>query len=432
MDPQQQNHSSSYLRPPTSRASRHLAAVAAVTETTNLPTTAATHHDSWDNHPVVPPNTQILGLPNDSQNQTTTTTTTTVKPKPILWVPFHPWEDDGWKVLQQEQEQQQQQRNDFDKKLPTCHGLDPSSFSTTTRTIRHNHSDHDNLAVAVLSKPHQPYYPYCPRQFRNVAVMRHPLDRVVSHLQAQQWTEQQVRHQLVVVRMDPQRHILRNNNQNNENQPEPAPRRPVVPHRNNAMETNSRGPSDHHNNNRPDDSSLYYYSWINNRVIRQLLGRNRFLDPTPINEVDLVRAQQIVDQFPVFVPLEQLQHPHVVALLQREIPEYPHAETLPLHAWLEKTAAVAAHLDGHAMGMISSSSSSWSSHAKPSSYSYNNPSAELLQLLYEENKYDLLLYQYLYDKLGLGPWTDNNNNNKWSPSRPRAQAAATTTTQRTE
>ena len=69
-------------------------------------------------------------------------------------------------------------------------------------------------------------------------------------------------------------------------------------------------------------SYLDGYPVVNNMVIRQLLGRERFMDTRPVDENDLERAKIQLDACDAFVPLEYLQHESVLQLLNRTIPEY--------------------------------------------------------------------------------------------------------------
>jgi hypothetical protein len=122
----------------------------------------------------------------------------------------------------------------------------------------------------------------------------------------------------------------------------------------------------------PETTYMDGYPIVNSMVIRQLLGRERFTDTRPVDDTDLQRAKELVDRFNVFVPLEHLSHPNVVRILQQHIPEYyQNKQDVLLTANVNKD-----------------------------SQEYQ-PSAEFTDLVIRENKYDLLLYQYMLDQLGI-------------------------------
>lgn len=133
--------------------------------------------------------------------------------------------------------------------------------------------------------------------------------------------------------------------------------------------------------NRTPAPSNYYmdgYPIVNSMVIRQLLGRERFIDTEPINEQDLEKAKQIVDKFDAFVPMEYLDHPYVQQLLQKTVPEYVKGQQI--------------------MAMKQTQAKKQPQTRKGNTY---NPTPDFLNLITQENKYDILLYQYVLNKLGI-------------------------------
>lgn len=46
------------------------------------------------------------------------------------------------------------------------------------------------------------------------------------------------------------------------------------------------------------------YPYVNCFIIRMLLGQERYVDPRPVDENDFRRAMERIDQFDAFVPLE--------------------------------------------------------------------------------------------------------------------------------
>jgi len=123
---------------------------------------------------------------------------------------------------------------------------------------------------------------------------------------------------------------------------------------------------------RVSSSKVHYgYPTINSMQIRLLLGRNRYLDPTPINDKDLERAKAIVDQFDAFIPLEFLSSPESISVLNRTVPEYIRAATLNEQ---DKYLTAKAYQDFH---------------------------GDQIRLIEKENKHDILLYKYAAEKLGI-------------------------------
>lgn len=123
----------------------------------------------------------------------------------------------------------------------------------------------------------------------------------------------------------------------------------------------------------PSDYFMDGYPIVNSMVTRQLLGRERFVDVTPVNQNDLHKAKTIVDSFDAFVPLEHLNHSNVQELLKKTVPEYVQGQRVMMKQSKRPTQ-------------------------KRRSYS---PTREFLELITEENKYDILLYQYMLEKLGI-------------------------------
>jgi hypothetical protein len=198
--------------------------------------------------------------------------------------------------------------------IQTCRHLLPYAVD------QDNQPRNNFVAVEV---PFQESMPCDPRTFRSFAIMRDPVTRLQSHMLAHgNWKEARITA------------IIRN-------------RKPCL--------------------------EFYYmdgYSIVNSMVIRQLLGRERFIDTRPVDEKDLELAKEIVDKFDAFVPMEYLQHPEVQQLLNSTIPEYIQGQA--------RRKKKKAH--------------------KPKAY---NSSEKFLQLITEENKFDILLYQYMLQKLKL-------------------------------
>jgi len=171
------------------------------------------------------------------------------------------------------------------------------------------------VAVEVPFRDSMP----CPG-FRSFAIMRDPVTRLQSHIAAYNWKQSYITG------------IIRK-------------RVPV-----------------------PDNYYMDGYSIVNSMVIRQLLGRERYVDVRPVDEEDLEKAKHIVDQFNAFVPMEYLNHPNVQELLNKTIPEYLQEEQ---------------------------------KRTTPRKQNAYTPSQAFLQLISDENKYDTLLYQYMLEKLGI-------------------------------
>lgn len=116
---------------------------------------------------------------------------------------------------------------------------------------------------------------------------------------------------------------------------------------------------------------IHGYSAVNNMVMRQLLGRARYLRPRPIDDKDFEQAKIQLDKFTAFVPLEFLRHEKVLALLNQTVPEYYE-------------------------GLIENFSRS--NEQPPTNLTY---SENVIRRIQEENKYDTMLYDYMLKKLGL-------------------------------
>lgn len=179
------------------------------------------------------------------------------------------------------------------------------------------------INVVAVEVPFQDAMP-C-QGFRSFAIMRHPVTRLLSHIAAHRnWNEQM---------------IMR-----------------------------------YARNRQPPFNNYYLdgYPIVNSMVIRQLLGRDRFVDPLPVNKVDLARAKAIVDKIDAFVPMEHLEHPAVEALLNKTVPEYLVSQRRLSRAFKNK--------------------------GKSKPYS---PSEAFVKVATEENKFDILLYEYVLAKFGL-------------------------------
>jgi hypothetical protein len=166
----------------------------------------------------------------------------------------------------------------------------------------------------------------CPGKWRSFAVMRNPIDRILSSMAFHVQKEQTVLQWIT---------------------------------------------SPHDYKVTPNDKFLSSgYPVVNSMVIRQLLGRERFVNVTPIDEEDFERAKKLVDSFTAFVPLEYLTHEKVLRLLNETIPEY--------HDELRKDAIVAnKNKRNRRFGKA------------------------FIQKIAEENHYDSLLYDYVLTKIGI-------------------------------
>ena len=101
----------------------------------------------------------------------------------------------------------------------------------------------------------------------------------------------------------------------------------------------------------------------NSWTIRQLLGYKRFFDPNPIDNNDYLRARSLVEKFDALLPLEFLRHPNVLRMIKSTIPEY-HKGLLAHNITVNKSKKTF-------------------------------HSAEFVDLLNKENKYDIMLYEYV-------------------------------------
>jgi hypothetical protein len=199
------------------------------------------------------------------------------------------------------------------KQFQTCRYLTPLTTDENGTPFRRNNF----VAVEVPFQEEMP----CPG-FRSFAIMRDPIARVLSHIKFHNWSDAVI-----------EKWIARRT---------PSPR-----------------------------SFLKGYPVLNSMVIRQLLGRRRWMNPRPIDEEDFERAKQLVDSFDAFVPLEHLHHSNVHQLLNITVPEYYQG----------------------IQGM--NISANVSTKRRP-------PSTDaFLRQITEENKYDIMLYQYMLEKLDL-------------------------------
>ena len=128
----------------------------------------------------------------------------------------------------------------------------------------------------------------------------------------------------------------------------------------------------------PDDDGtppwlelLFEHNYLNSWTIRQLLGYHRLEDQRPVDDKDLERAKMLVDRFDAFVPLEHLSHSNVQKLLNETVPEY-------YNAWV-KTKDLHSNSIPHAPVV----------------------DEDFLRLVTEQNKYDILLYEYVLEKHGI-------------------------------
>jgi len=130
----------------------------------------------------------------------------------------------------------------------------------------------------------------------------------------------------------------------------------------------------------PNEANAYMngYPVVNCMIIRQLLGRARFIDTRPVDEDDLDQAKKQIDAFDAFVPLEYLHHPNVLRLLNSTVWEY--------HKGLTKLDV--------------------KKNVSPKKEGTRTYDPDFLQQIANENVYDIILYQYMLEKLGITPeWT---------------------------
>lgn len=197
-------------------------------------------------------------------------------------------------------------------RVQTCAHLLPYTMDQRGIAFRRNN-------LIVVGAPFFEEMP-CPGHYRSFAIMRDPIDRLASHVYSEgildmelsSWASQKLR--------------------------------------------------------TPSDSWMKGYPILNSMVIRQLLGQDRFVDPSPVNEKDLERAKRAVDRFDLFVPLEHLNHPNVKSKMDKTLPEI---------------------------------SKQFSKPGKPVKSKRPGPSGQQLALMEQENKYDIMLYQYVLEKLGI-------------------------------
>lgn len=205
----------------------------------------------------------------------------------------------------------------FFSSVQNCRMLEPYTMDESGTSFRRNNF----ISVEIPLNERMP----CPR-FRSFAIMREPVKRVISHLIYEKVSEEKA-----MVWID------------------------------------KRLPG-----TRKRDFFMNGYSVINNMVIRQLLGRKRFISPRPIDEADFKQAKLQVDKFHAFVPLEHLKHPTVLELLNDTVPEY--------YEGLIKNDRIRANQQ-QATNLTFSS--------------------DFVETVRENNKYDILLYEYVLGKLGL-------------------------------
>lgn len=118
----------------------------------------------------------------------------------------------------------------------------------------------------------------------------------------------------------------------------------------------------------PPDNWMCGHPVINSVVMRQLLGQDCFVDPRPVDKSDFVCAKRAVNQFDVFV--EHLNDASVLQLLQKNVPEYHEALVrLGIH------------------------------NETKTRREWPKPSGSDLGLMERENKFDIMLYQYILEKL---------------------------------
>lgn len=149
--------------------------------------------------------------------------------------------------------------------VQNCRMLEPYTMDDSGVSFRRNNF----LAVELPLHETMP----CPR-FRSFAIMRDPVKRCFSHLLFEQIPEKMVEKWM--------------------EQKTPGTRK---------------------------DYFMNGYPVINNMVIRQLLGRARFIHPHQIDDDDLERAKAQLDRFDAFVPLEYLKDKNILTLLNKTIPE---------------------------------------------------------------------------------------------------------------
>jgi hypothetical protein len=117
------------------------------------------------------------------------------------------------------------------------------------------------------------------------------------------------------------------------------------------------------------------YPIVNSMVIRQLLGNKRSNDTRPVDQEDLSKAIKSFNSFYAFVPMEHLSHPNVRELLNKNVPEY-----------LEGRRILNARRQ---------------SKQNTRNHPFYNPDKRFLARITRENEFDILVYQYVLDKLGI-------------------------------
>lgn len=207
------------------------------------------------------------------------------------------------------------ERVDYYDTLQTCRQLETYTMDDAGIPFRRNN-------FVPIEVPFHDRMPCAPDKWRTFAIMRHPVERAVSNVAFHAQTEKDVMEWLSNKTIFPKRYL---------------------PHG---------------------------YPVFNSIVIRQLLGRERFIDTRPVNQADLEQAQRQVDLFDAFIPLEYLMDSNILSLLNSTFPEY-HDELLRYPVKANKNRA------------------------------NRTFDKAFLQRLEEENYYDLQLYQYVLKKHGL-------------------------------
>lgn len=198
------------------------------------------------------------------------------------------------------------------KEMQTCRHLLPYTMD------EHDRPFHRNNFVSV-EIPFQEEMP-C-RGFRSFAIMRDPIQRLISHMRVRSFEQDQV-----------------------------------------IKWIKSKSPIS-------NGRYMSCYPIVNSMVIRQLLGQERFLDTSSVNQSDFFRAKELVDRFDAFVPLEHLSKDNVLFLLNATIPEF--------YSAFVKNPGFTANADNR--------------------HTYQ-PTEDFLRLIEQENEYDIMLYDYVLNK----------------------------------
>lgn len=164
------------------------------------------------------------------------------------------------------------ERADYYHTLQTCRQLETYTMNEEGIPFTRNN-------FVAIEIPFKDRMPCDSTKWRTFAIMRHPIERIYSNIAFHKQEEKDVIKWLNEKTIFPKRYL---------------------PHG---------------------------YPVFQNIVIRQLLGRDRFINTKPVDEDDLRQAKSQVDLFDAFVPLEYLMEPQVLALLNQTVPEY-HDELL--------------------------------------------------------------------------------------------------------